>query len=669
MNRNLTSSSTPLLFVLLALLGGQTVASWWGYETKAVFIAQAALFFAMLSLIIWYLVHAQSDLRQSFRDVGVKLGAPGSDALNSFVLPLVILEDDGDILWYNEIFRTQILQGEDLFGVNAESFLSDSTRSTLDITNKADITIGDRQYTVYQSAYTTESGEVCRALYFVDDTNLKTAAAEYTQTRPAVLLIRIDSLDELAANLAESEQAAMRSAIEREIETWSTQTSGLSRKLSNGDYLRVVEERGLETIVHNRFDVLEKVRSLTLHDRGGATLSIGVGRGGSTLQDCEQMARQALDMALGRGGDQAAVKGSSGFEFYGGTTANGVEKRTKVRTRVIASALRELIDGSDNVLIMGHRFSDLDCLGASFGLWRAANSFDRNCKIVMNREQTLALPLLRSMEEQGLSDQILDEEQALALCTRKTLLIVVDTHRPDFVDCPALLQKCETVVVIDHHRKMVDYIENAVIFYHEPYASSACEMVSELLQYFGERLIGRSEANALMAGIALDTRNFVLRTGVRTFEASAYLRSRGADPVEVKRMFSDSIEVYKERSSIVSSAEVYGNCAIAADSRKGASRIAAAQAADELLSINGVDASFVIYSAGDEINISARSLGTVNVQLIMESMGGGGHFTMAAAQLAGSTMDDAKTALLAAIDRYHRTQTVPAAEDGMVAES
>lgn len=666
MNTKLSNSSTPLLFVLLAIQGLQTIASWWGFDTKAIFIAQAALFFAMLSLVIWHLVHTPSDLRHAFKEVGVKLGAPGSDALNSFVLPLVIFRDDGDILWYNEIFRTQILLGEERFENNVSAFLSDATRSTLDITNKADIAIDGRLYTVYQSSYLTEGGDTCRALYFVDDTTLKTAAAEYAQTRPAIMLIRIDSLDELASNLAESEQAAIRSAIEREIETWATQTSGLTRKLSNADYLLVVEERNLETIIQNRFDLLEKVRSLTLHDRRGATLSIGVGRGGATLQECQQMARQALDMALGRGGDQAAIKGNSGFEFYGGATQSGIEKRTKVRTRVIASALRELIDGSDNVLIMGHRFSDLDCLGASFGLWRAVTSIERGCRIVMNREQTLAHPLLRAMQEQGLDEQIIGEQEALAMCTHKTLLIVVDTHRPDFVDFPALLQHCQTVVVIDHHRKMVDYIENAVIFYHEPYASSACEMVSELLQYFGERLIGRSEANALMAGIALDTRNFVLRTGVRTFEASAYLRSRGADPVEVKRMFSDSIDVYKERSAIVSAAELYGDCAIAADDRPNVSRIAGAQAADELLSIDGVDASFVLFLTGSTVNISARSLGAINVQLIMESLGGGGHFTMAAAQLEGVGVPQAKESLLAAIDRYRKTQTTPPVDDHQI---
>lgn len=666
MNTKFSGSSAPLLFGLLAILGLQTVAAWWGFDTKAIFIAQAALFFAMLSLVVWHLAHTRSDLRQAFKEVGVKLGAPGSDALNSFVLPLVILGDDGSILWYNEIFRTQILGGEDRLEDNAGAFLTDAARATLDITNKADLAIDGRLYTVYQSSYLTEGGETCRALYFVDDTSLKTAAAEYAKTRPAVMLIRIDSLDELAANLAESEQAAIRSAIEREIETWANQTSGVTRKLSNADYLLVVEERSLEAIIQNRFDVLEKVRSLTLHDRGGATLSIGVGRGGATLQECQQMARQALDMALGRGGDQAAVKGTSGFEFYGGATQSGVEKRTKVRTRVIASALRELIDGSDNVLIMGHRFSDLDCLGASFGLWRAVTSIERNCRIVMNREQTLAHPLLRAMQEQGLDDQIVGEADALAMCTRKTLLIVVDTHRPEFVDCPALLERCETVVVIDHHRKMVDYIDNAVIFYHEPYASSACEMVAELLQYFGERLIGRLEATALMAGIALDTRNFVLRTGVRTFEASAYLRSRGADPVEVKRMFSDSIEVYKERSAIVSSAELYGNCAIAGGDHPNVSRIAGAQAADELLSIDGVDASFVLFLTGSTVNISARSLGAVNVQLIMESLGGGGHFTMAATQIEGVSVAQARDALVAAIDRYRKTQSIPQTDDNQI---
>ena len=655
MNQKFSHSSTPLLFILLTVIGLQAVVSWWGFETHWIFVSQAIFFAAMLCLVLRHLLQSPGDLRQAFKEVGVKLGAPGSDALNTFVMPLVIFRDNGDLLWYNEIFRTRILGEEPALTI--DTLLTDATRTTLDITNKADVAIDGRLYTVYQSTYTTDEGETLRSLYFVDDTTLKTAAAEYAQSRPAVMLLRIDSLDELTAGCSESEQAAIQGTIEREIETWANQTGGLTRKLSNDDYLLVLEERSLEAVIQNRFDILEKTRSLVLNERRGATLSIGVGRGGATLQEDQQMARQALDMALGRGGDQAAVKNSAGFEFFGGTTQGANEKRTKVRTRVIASALRELIDGSDHVLIMGHRFSDLDCLGAAFGLWRAVTSADKSCRILLNREQTLAKPLLRAMQAQGMEDQIIGEQEALELCTHKTLLIVVDTHRPDFVDYPSVLEKCQTTVVIDHHRKMVDYIENAVIFYHEPHASSACEMVAELLEYFGERLIGRWEATALLAGIALDTRNFVLRTGVRTFEASAYLRGRGADPVEVKRMFSDSMAVHKERSALVGGAELYGNCAIATDGGQGVSRIAGAQAADEMLSIEGADASFVLFCDGDTVNISARSLGAVNVQLIMESLGGGGHFTMAAAQLKGTDIEGAKETLLSAIDRYRKTQT------------
>ena len=654
MKKHLSGSSTPILFLLLAMMGLQTVASWWGFDTKAVFIAQTALFFAMLSLVIWYLVRAHSDLRQAFRDVGVKLGAPGSDALNSFVLPLVILRDDGSILWYNEIFRTRILQGEDLFGVNADEFLTDAVRSTLDITNKADIAIDDRLYTVYQSSYLTESGETCRALYFIDDTNLKTAAAEYTQTRPAIMLIRIDSLDELAANLAESEQASIRSAIEREIEAWATKTSGLTRKLSNADYLLVVEERSLEDIIHNRFDILEKVRALTLHDRRGATLSIGVGRGAPTLQECEQMARQALDMALGRGGDQAVVKCGQKIQYYGGK-AQQLEKTTRVKARVKAHALRELLETKDCLLIMGHKIGDIDCFGAAIGMYRIASALNKKAHIVINEVTSSVRPMMERFETGDYpKDLFLTGSEAADIVDNNTALVVVDVNRPSITEEPDLLKLVKTIVVIDHHRQSSEIITNETLSYVEPYASSACELVAEILQYVADSIrIKSPEADAMYAGIVIDTNNFTNQAGVRTFEAAAFLRRNGADVTRVRKLFRDSMEDYKARAEAVRQAEVYKKYfAISVCPAEGVESptVVGAQAANELLDIVGMKASVVLTPYEGKIYISARSIDEVNVQVMMEKLGGGGHRTIAGAQLPGATVEEAKEKVKGVID-------------------
>ena len=321
-------------------------------------------------------------------------------------------------------------------------------------------------------------------------------------------------------------------------------------------YLFVFEERHYKKIVETRFDILDKVRQIPVGEFMVATLSIGVGRGGATFAENEEMARQALDMALGRGGDQAAVRSSSGYEFYGGVSKM-VEKRTKVKTRIIAAALSELIDGSDNVLIMGHKATDLDFVGAAAGLYKAALSRGCNARIVLSQRDSLAKRLIEQLEGDGYKEAFVEPDESLFLVTPKTLLIVADTHRKSYVEYPELYNVAKTIVVIDHHRKMVDFIDNAVIFYHEPYASSTSEMVTELMQYIADKSVSVTEASALLAGITLDTRNFSVRTGVRTFEAAAYLRRKGADTARVKQLFSGSMEEYKARAKLVASAKIY----------------------------------------------------------------------------------------------------------------
>lgn len=381
---------------------------------------------------------------------------------------------------------------------------------------------------------------------------------------------------------------------------------------------------------------------------------MGMGRHGSTLRECEQWSLQALDLALGRGGDQVAIKDKDDYEFFGGV-AQGVEKHEKVKARVIAKALTEKIAQCDNIFVMGHQSSDLDAVGSAIGMWSViSKTFDNPTHVVINKDTTLASIFLDNFISHGYKNTFISPSEAKKNVNERTMLIVVDTHSPNFVEDPELYRKCKNVVVIDHHRMMVNHIDNACVFFHEPFASSASEMVTELVQYINDDALNRYESEALLAGIMLDTKNFVLRTGVRTFEAAAYLKRKGADTVEVKRLFSDSLNTYKTKSQLVSEAEIYNNSAIACtDDKMNESkdiRLTAAQAADELLSIRDVQASYVIYKSLDNMCISARSLGDLNVQLVMERLGGGGHQTMAGTNLGKVSRAEARELLVDAIN-------------------
>ena len=647
-----TATFNTVITIFFAVLLAQTAAVYiLSGNIVCLFVSAGVML--LCAGIVYFCKNRLSSYFFSFYSGTVeKLKTPDSDLFTNFTMPVLLLKGN-KIVWYNKRFRTDVLKGKDVLGDLPDEIFPETVRSAISVSDRADVSFGGRKYTVYKTCYEA-GGEKFDTLYFVDVTDLKRIADEFDASRPVVMIMSIDSFDELTVNLAESERASVRGQIEREIEAFASKTDGFMKKLNNHTYLFVLNERGFALMKAEKFDVLDKVRNLKVHGDKNATLSIGVGRGDKNLKDCELSARQALEMAQGRGGDQTAVKRLNNFEFFGGISSKGVEKRTKVKTRVIAAALKELIRGSDCVFIVGHKYGDLDSLGASIGLWKAVHTIGPKGYIVLNREQHLAKQLVDRVDKKYDKGVIISGEKAMSLITKKSLVIVVDTHRKDFIDAPDLFSVCSTKVVIDHHRKNVDFIDDAVIFYHEPYASSACEMVCELLQYMGDDIIEKPEAEALFAGIMLDTRNFVLRTGVRTFEASAYLRGRDADPVEVKKLFADSMDVYKERSKIVASAKRFGRCAISVDTADGGSRVAASQAADELLNIENVDASFVIYKSPDTVNISARSLGAVNVQVIMEELGGGGHHTMSAAQLRDCDTDTAEKMLLEAISKHEK---------------
>ena len=604
-------------------------------------------------LLVWQVQLAKRQISRFLVTMGQTLTTVQQDALTGFPIPVFVCSGEGEIVWCNRLGQKEILGEENCYGKSIYTILTgvDITRTCPE--GGYDTEYKGRFYAVYVARAVSEEEELYM-VYFFENTELKRYAREYFETRPSVMLILVDNYEELQQNMKDNERARVMGQIEYAVSKFVTDSGGLLLKTERDRFTAVMEERSLRGVISARFTLLEQVRAIETETKMVPTLSVGVGRDAATLEESERFARQALDMALGRGGDQAAVRGASGYEFFGGVSS-GMEKRTKVKTRIVATALAELISGSDNVLVMGHRAADLDCFGASVGIMKAARLMGKDAYVVIRRNTNLVTLEYERLLQNGFEGMFLEPEDALPRITRKTLLVICDTHVKHILESEAVFDACKNVVVVDHHRKMVGQIDNAVIFYHEPYASSASEMVTELVQYFGDKLrLGRPEAEALLAGIMLDTKNFIIKTGVRTFEAAAYLRKIGADTVEVRRMFALSMESYQRRAKLVANAEVYRGCAIAVSPDRDAPdiQVTAAQAADELLGIIGVQASFLVFEMNGGVSISARSMGQLNVQIIMEKLGGGGHLTMAGAQLSGMPLDEAYRRLVAAIDQY-----------------
>lgn len=642
------------LIVLLLICGGLTAASFFsGNEWMWAF---AGAFVVMLIVTI---IRFRFIRRDSFRllgEIAKRLDTSDREVLNRFPLPVLVVGEKREILWYSESFRAHVLGDYDLYGSSLDE-ISRTPVESFYLPNGVDLSYGGKHYTAF--GFHSEAHKLpVDILYFVDNTMLKNIAQEYRLSRPCVMILVIDNYDELVQNAKESEKSQILGEIDGVIEQYFSETNGFVKRLSHDRYLAMVEKRHLDKIVETRFALLDRTRKIIANERVPATLSIGVGCEGKDMSENEAAARQSLDMALGRGGDQAVIKTVNGYDFYGGIS-KGIEKHTRVKSRIIATALLELVETSENVIVMGHHASDLDCVGSAVALAQAIRRLGKPAIIAIDRESSLASSLISKVSENGNDNLFIHPSVAKDYVTRRTLLIVVDTHNPLFVESNELYKMCKNVVVIDHHRKMVNHIDNAVVFHHEPFASSTSEMVTELIQYFGDRCRPtRDDAEALLSGIMLDTRNFAIRTGVRTFEAAAYLRRVGADTVAVRKLFSSTMDDYQRRSSLVQNAEIYRNCAIAISSQNFEDiRIVAPQAADELLGINEVDASFVIYNTGSDISLSARSMGDLNVQVVMEYLGGGGHHTMAGAQLKGVTAGEAKEKLLEAIDHYYETLT------------
>ena len=621
------------------------------FASTKIFLISAALWLGVFVYMMLKLQRINRDINGYLEQMGQMLADVQSASLTEYPIPVLVARGNKEIVWYNALCKQQVLGEEPQWGRYIDDLLPNIPVDAPCPEQGYNVTIGGHMYTAFV-IIAHRNNESMYVLYFIDDHRLKETAREYTESRPSVLLMVIDNYDEMFQGARENERGTIMALIDEEMENFAAETEALLTKISRDTYLCVVEERNMRPVMERRFDLLDKIRAIQTPANIAPTMSIGVGRQGSGFREEENMARQSLDMALGRGGDQAAVKTMGGYEFYGGRS-KAVEKRNKVRTRVIANALSNIVSASDRVLIMGHRYADLDCLGSAVGVCKMAEHLGRQAYIVLDTNTNLAVPLYRHLVEGGYAEKIISPEAAKDLITKKTLLVVVDTHLRSYLESQEVYSACSNVAVIDHHRKMVGHIDNAVLFYHEPYASSASEMVSELLQYLEKVKIGSLEAEAMLAGISLDTHNFTMRTGARTFEAAAYLRRRGADTVKVKQMFTSTMEEYQGRSRLVASAQLMGRCAIATTEEVDeAFHMLAPQAADELLTITGVDASFVIYPEGTGASISARSLGGLNVQLIMEKLGGGGHQTMAGAQIADADVPSARELLVTAIEQY-----------------
>lgn len=646
----------PVALVLLLLLLASTAASWFFATDKLVFFAELALLLLAVVYVLWDTRRCRREIRNMLERASTELTPDSQEALERFPIPTLTADEEGSVLWYNELLHRLMFEPDDAYGRNLTDIFNTAGWHEACRPNGMDVRIGGRRYTVYGTLQPTGN----YLFFFYENTELKRKSEEYDATRPSVLLIAIDNYDELQS-ARESEKARLLIGTERLLEQFIQSTNGFLRKLDRDKYLAVVEERHMSKLIETRFPVLDQVREQSAPGEMQITLSIGIGRAAPSFGEAEQQARMALDMCLGRGGDQVAVKTAGGYDFYGGVS-RGVEKKTKVKTRIVATALHDLILAADNVVLMGHRFSDLDATGAAIGLCRACRELGKPAHVATYLGQSLATPLIERLVAHGYGDYFEEPEDLFDRITKKTLLIVVDTHIHSFLESPELYKRVKTVAVIDHHRKMVGHIDNATIFYHEPFASSASEMVTELVQYLTDRaLIGRYEAEALLSGIMLDTKNFVMRTGVRTFEAAAYLRRLGADTVEVKKLFASSMDSYQKRARIMAQAEVYRRCAISlSDDPSPDMRIAAPQAADEMLSISDVDASFVLFRTNEGVSLSARSMGGMNVQIIVEKLGGGGHQSMAGAQFKDANLSEVRERLLREIDNYYAGRPQPA---------
>ena len=657
----------PLMLTILLII--MNIPLYWVSREAG---AMASLFVVIYFIVVVFAYNFNKPvLVNELINFATQYGTVQKKLINEFEIPYALLDYNGKILWVNEMF-TEITGKDKRYHKSVTTLFPALTKEIIqrdeEIKN-VDLVYEDRNYRaslskIYFEEMTAESGIVSMeeteqfltALYLYDETELKYYIRENEEQKLVAGLVYIDNYEEALNSIEDVKRSLLVALIERKINKYFLQADGLVRKLEKDKYFVVIKNKYLEQLKADKFSLLEDVKTVKVGNEMAVTLSIGIGNTGVTYNQNYEYARMAIDLALGRGGDQVVIKEGEDIFYYGGNSKQ-VEKNTRVKARVKAHALREIIESRDRLLIMGHSISDVDSFGAAVGIFCAARVLGKKAQIVINEVTTSIRPLKDYFsEERGYpADMFVDSEQALEIVDYNTLLVVVDTNRPSYTECPGLLLKTKNVVVFDHHRQSAEAIENPILSYIEPYASSACEMIAEVLQYFTENIkLEACEADCIYAGILVDTNNFMTKTGVRTFEAAAYLRRCGAEVTRVRKLLREDMATYKTRAEIVRHADVYkGVFAISVfypNPSIASPTIVGAQAANELLNIVGIKASFVLTEYGEKVYVSSRSIDEINVQLIMERLGGGGHLNMAGCQLKNCSVEEAKNIIRRTLD-------------------
>lgn len=624
---------------------------------------------AYILIVVFLYFHSRAVIMNELISFATQYGQVQKVLLKEFIVPYALLDNNGKILWMNDAFAN--LCGKTRrYRKTVTNLFPDLTKDKLPRENEAEVTFqyDGKDYRAIMRTMSiqrlleesglieTEGHNDLTALYLFDETEMNQYIRQKEDEKLVTGLLYLDNYEEALNSVEEVRRSLLVALIERKLNKYFGEVDGLIKKLEKDKFILVMRQRSLEELKKNRFNILEDVKTVNIGNDMAVTISIGIGINAPTYSQNYEYARIAIDLALGRGGDQVVIKDRDQMTYFGGKSQQ-MGKSTRVKARVKAHALREFMVSKDKVVVMGHKIPDVDSIGAGIGIYRAAKSLNKKAHIVVNNPTMSVRPIIESFRDNQDYDEnmFISSDEARDIVDDNTVVVVVDTNKPSYTECEDLLHMSKTIVVLDHHRQGSEVIQNAVLSYIEPYASSACEMVAEILQYFSDDIrIYNIEADALYSGIIIDTNNFTSKTGVRTFEAAAFLRRCGADVTRVRKMFRDDLQSYRAKAEAIRHVETYKGCfAIAVCPTEGVDSptVVASQAANELLNIDSVKATFVLTDYQNKIFISARAIDEVNVQLIMERMGGGGHINMAGAQLPGATIDEAIEQLKKTIDQ------------------
>lgn len=643
-----------IIFILLVLLS----------YIKPIMIIPSIIIYILILIYTYFANNKRkSEISEQLQDLTLTVDSAAKTSLINAPFPLIILETDGNVVWKSSKFITEFAN------IDINTYISDLIIDIKDDIEKTEnpknksivkkIEIGNKKYKIQGEFVKTKKSERRKVaeymlvLYFIDETEKYDLEVENENKNTCVGIIMIDNYEEVIQRLDTEEKTQLMAKLESSIYEWINDTNGILIKPERDTYIYVFEQRNLEKIKEDKFTILDTVKELVRKDRMQLTLSIAISNEGENDKEVYKSALSAMDVILGRGGDQAVIREDGKYHFFGGKVEE-VEKRTKVKARIVAHALEELMSECKKVVIMGHKNPDIDAMGAALGIYRLAKSLNKEIYIVTDIQSASIKEFLDNAQE-DYSEVFINKELAINKTDDETLLVIVDTHKRTYVEQPELLERTSKIVIIDHHRRSADYIEKSILTFQEVYASSASELVTELIQYAQADVeLKTLEAEALYAGIMMDTKNFTFKTGVRTFEAAAYLRRCGVDIIKVKKWFQSDLESYNKIAEIVRKSEVVrDNIAISTyEQQENETSLICAKAADELLTIGNITASFVLGTMENKICISGRSIGDINVQMILEKLGGGGHITLAGAQLENKTIEEAKQELKDKIEEY-----------------